>query len=310
MSTFYTAAEIAAVAVAMAEPDWHLFSTVSRYFEGDFAPGGGNKVLIPVPSAAIARDRDLDDVTTSIVMDSLTETNETATLATHAYSAIGLSEEDLSLNLKDFARQVLSPQMDAIVDRVEKAVADVLNGVAEDTAITYNAASPVKAFTALRRALRARGVDTAAGEQMFAIVGSDVADDLLDSGALDFSQTGSADALRGGKIGNVRGFTVLESGRIGASEIVAYPKHGVYAAIKAPAVPDGASFGKRVTSNGFDLRYLRDYLADKTQDRSIVSTFLGAGVMPAYEITRDYTAKTAAVTEVTGGHVVRVDTAA
>lgn len=306
-NTLYTADQVAAVAVVMAAEDLVLAPTFSVALEGDFQPGGGNRVLLKVPAALIARDRDLADKTSAIVVDELTEATVPVSLDTHALSAVGLSEEDLSLNLSDFSRQVLRPQMDAVVDRVEKAAADVLLSVAEDGSIAYDAAAPVKTFTALRRALRAKGTDTATAS-LVAVVGSDIADDLLDSGALDFEKTGNAEALRNGVIGRVRGFDVVESGRIPADEIIAYPKTGMWLAVKAPAVPVGAAFGEKVTDRGFSLRYLRDYDADRTQDRSIVSTFVGGAVMPAYKVTRNYATGAVSVTAQPGGHVVRVAT--
>lgn len=305
-NSFYTADQVASVGVALASEGLHLSSVVTRAFEGDFAPGGGNQVLLPVPGALIARDRGIADKSTQIVLDEITESTVPVSLDTHAYSAVSLSEGDLSLELADFSRQVLRPQVDAVVDSVENKVADVLGGVAEDASIAFDAADPVPTFTKLRRALRGKGVDTATSD-LVAVVGSNVADALLDADDFTPAQSGSDDALRRADIGQVRGFRVLESGRIGADVIVAYPVHAIALTIKAPAVPQGASFGSVVTERGFQLRYLRDYDVMTTKDRSLVSTFVGARVLPAYRVTRDYASDTASVAEVTGGQVVAVD---
>jgi len=72
--------------------------------------------------------------------------------------------------------------------------------------------------------------------------------------------------------------------------------------VRAPIVPQGASFGATESSNGFSLRYLRDYDVNTTRDRSLVSTFAGVAAMPFYAIDR----ATGAVEAVTGGAAFRM----
>lgn len=311
---YYTPDQAAGVALRMVSDGLHLVPTVDRSFEGDFTPSYGSTVHVRVPAAAVSRDRALDDLTTAVVFDELAETSVPITLDTHAVSGVILSDADLSLNLSDFAAQVLGPQTDAVADRVEYAVAAALNGVALTTVgvPVFDPAAPEKMFTALRRLLRGRSVDFSNGEPVYAVAGGNVVDALLDSGALDFSRTGDADALRAGTVGKVRGFTVLESSRINADEIIGYPQHGVHLAVRPPRVPEGARYGQTIAvseDRTIGLRYLRDYDASRTADRSLVSTFVGAQVMPAYRVTRDIAGGTAVRSAVAGGHVVRVTTA-
>lgn len=315
----YTAQQVAEVAVALTKGTFRLASLVAKYDESNFKEGRGDTVFLNVPGALTAHSRALDDVTNAIVMDSLAEAQEPVKLDVHAYSAVGLSEYDLSLGIESFSAQVLRPQVDAVVDKIEATIEGVLAGITEDAGIAYSAADPIKLFTAGRAALRAKGIDVAAAD-LVAIVGSNVADDLLDSGALDFDKTGSADALRGGSLGRVRGFETLESGRVAADEVVFMTREAIYLAHRAPAVPAGVAFGQTVNGEGVSLRYLRDYDSAKTQERSIVSTFIGAGVLPLYRVERTqdvgakqgdagFVAGSATVTEVAGGAVVKVNTA-
>jgi hypothetical protein len=322
LNTFapYNAQQVADVAVALAKGSFRLASLVAKYDESAFKEGRGDTVFLNVPGALTAHSRALDDVTNSIVLDSLAEAQEPVKLDVHAYSAIGLSEYDLSLNIQDFSRQALMPQVDAVVDKIESTIEAVLAGIAEDASINYSAAEPIRLFTAGRAALRSKGIDVAAAD-LVAIVGSDVADDLLDSGALDFDKTGSADALRGGSLGRVRGFETVESGRVQAGEVIFMTREALYLAHRAPVVPAGAAFGQTVNGEGISLRYLRDYDPSKTQERSLVSTFIGAGILPLYRVERTqdvgtkqgdggFVAGSATVTEVAGGAVVKINTAA
>lgn len=242
----------------------------------------------------------------SVIFDQLSETAVQVDLDTHALSAVVLSEGDMTLRL---AGRVLAPRTEAVADSIDTALADVLNAVTPTTAIAFDPAAPEKLFTALRRALRDRGVDLAV-EENYAVCGGNVIDALLDSGALDFSKTGDADALRAETVGKIRSFTVLQSSRIDGDDVVVYPRHAVHLAVRAPMVPAGV-FGEigKDGSGRVSLRPLQDYDSARTATRSVVSTFVGAKAMPAYRITRDRVAGTALAAPVTGGHIVRVTTA-
>ncbi|QOP65067.1 major head protein [Arthrobacter phage Adumb2043] len=305
-NTFYTAEQVAKVAVAMATQDSYLGALVNRNFENDLLGGGGKgrTVNVRVPSALIARSRGIDDVTTNIVLDSLTETTVPVTLGEHIYNAVGLSEGDLSLNLEDFSKQVLSVQVDAVVDAVEEDVAAALRAVTLDTSIAWDEANPVPTFTKIRQELRKRGVPQTG---LNVVVGTNVYAALLDAKAItDVSESGSTAALRDGNVGQIRGFQIVESTRVDDDEIIAFHRDAFTLAVRAPIVPAGASFGQSVSSGGYSLRYLRDYDVTKTMDRSMVSTFAGVAAMPLYKVERDYTAKTATVTEVPGGAAFRM----
>ena len=316
----YTPENVGAVAVGLVNARLKLATVVGHYGPNDFKEGRGDTVFLNVPGALTAHSRTLDDTTNAIVIDSLTESQEPIQLDTHAYSAIGLSERDLALNLMDFSSQVLMPQTDAVADKIENAIERVLAGVAPTVMPSaYSSSAPVKTFTAGRAALRARGIDVA-DANLVAIVGSAVADNLLDSGDLDYAKTGAADALRSGSLGRIRGFETIESGRIGEDEIIFMTRAGIYLAHRAPAVSPGVAYGAISQADGMSLRYIRDYDSTYTKDRSVVSTFVGFGILPLYRVERtqdagtqgdsSYTAGSATITPVPGGAVVKFDTAA
>lgn len=300
--------DAAAVAVALAEQDSYLAALINRNYENDLLGGGGRgkTVNIRIPATLMARHRDIEDVTNPIILDTLTETQTSITLGTHVYSAVGLSEGDLTLNLTDFSAQVLAPQVSAIVEDIEHTVASALLATPVTAGITYDAANPVATFVALRKALRDNGLPQTA---LYCVVGTRVYADLLNANALqDASASGSTAALREGNIGRVAGFTVVESNRVGEDDIIAFHRDAFTLAVRAPVVPTGVPFGAVQASNGFNIRYMRDYDAKYTQDRSIVSTFAGMATLPLKRVTRDFTAGTFAVVDVPA--VYRVDAGA
>ncbi|CCQ44318.1 putative uncharacterized protein [Pseudarthrobacter siccitolerans] len=303
----FTAAQAAKVAVALANEDAYLSALVNRNFENDLLGGGGKgrTVNIKVPAALIARERGIDEIDAQIVLDTITESTIPLTLGTHAYSAVPLSEGDMSLNISDFAAQVLGPQVAAVVDFCEEEVAGILRGATPWALPTaYDAADPVKAFTQMRKYLRDNGVPQAG---LNVVVGTKVYADLLEANAIqDASQSGSTEALREGNVGRVRGFTVVESTRVDDGDIVAFHRDAVTLAVRAPIVPAGAAFGQSVSEKGFSLRWLRDYDVTRTVDRSMVSTFVGATTVPVKKVTRNYATNAVSITDAPG--IVRVNT--
>jgi hypothetical protein len=310
-NAFYTAEQAAIVAAKLVNSDSFLSALVSRNFQDDLLGGGkgGKPIQIKIPTTLIARSRAVDDVTSSIILDEISEQTKTLNLSrAHDYSAVGLSEADLTLNLTDFSGQVLKPQAEAIVDSLEHKVATALLGVevTDDLGVTFDPADPIPYFTAIRKRLRENGV---AQNGLNVIVGTDVYAALLDAKAItDVSESGSTDALREGGVGRIRGFNVVESLRVDSGEILAFHKDAVTLATRAPVKPEGASFGATVSEAGYSLRYLRDYDANHTQDRSIVSTFSAVGILPTYKIERDYATRTVAVNELENGGVLHLAT--
>lgn len=311
-NNFYQAPQVAQTAIALANEDAYLSATVNRNYENDLLGGGGKgtTVNVRIPSALIAHERGIDDVATQIIIDSLSESTFAITLGTHAYSAVGLSEGDLTLHLESFAAQVLAPQVAAVVDDVEHAVTQAilaLPGLQTGEALkaVYDPTNPVAYFIELRRILRNRGVNPGS---LNLAVGTQVFADLLASKQLiDAAESASTAALREGQVGRVQGFQVVESTRFGGYQIAAYSSDAITLAVRAPIVPLGASFGASESSNGFALRYVRDYDPTVMKDRSVVSTFAGVAAMPLYKVTRDYTATTAAVAQVPGGAAILTD---
>jgi len=307
----YTAPQVASVAANLVSQDAVLSALVSRNYVAEFLGEGtgGRPIQVKNPTTLIARTRDVADVVNPIILDTITETSTTINLSkSHDYSAVGLSEADLTLNLTDFAAQVLRPQTEAIVDALEHKIATALLAVPETNLGTFDKANPVPYFTAIRKYLRDNGVPQA-GLQV--VVGTEVYAALLDAKAItDVSESGSTDALREAGVGKIRGFQIIESTRVPEDEILAFHRDAVTLVTRAPVIPAGASFGATVSEAGYSLRYLRDYDAMYTQDRSIVSTFSGVGFLPTYKVERDYATRTATITAVPAGGVIHLDTAA
>lgn len=307
----YTPEQAGEVTLAGIASSLDLARHVRRYTEADFAPGTGGKAYLRIPSALTARARSLRDTNTAVVFDELVEKRTSVDLSTNLVSAVKIGDAELRLDITDFFKQVLRPQAESIADGIDNALAALLSGINASTDPTgYDAAKPTDVFVKGRRALRAKGVDVA-NSDLVAFVGGAVIDDLLLSGALDFSKTGDANALRSGSAGRIAGFEVAETSRgVADDEIVFTTRTGLYVATVAPEVPNGVPFGNVTVKDGLAVRYLRDYDATHLTERSVASVFVGTGISPLYDVERDYDTHSATVTPVDGGAVIKVSTSA
>lgn len=320
-NNFWYPPEVAETAVELAVQDSYLSALINRNFENDLLGGGGRGrvVNVRVPGALVARERGTDDITTQVILDSLTESVVPIQLGTHAYSAVPLSEGDLTLNLRDFAGQVLAPQVEAVVHDIEFTVIDAFEAApglqTGETLAAYDATDPTKYLIGLRKIMRDRWVPVS-GLNM--VVGTQVyADFLASNRLLSVVDSGSTAALREGQVGQIQGWTVVESNLIGESDIVAFHRDAFTLAVRAPIVPAGVAFGASQSANGHSLRWIRDYDATVMKDRSIVSTFAGVQAMPLKRVRRTYdrtsTANSAnnavVVEDVPGGAAIHLNVA-
>lgn len=246
-----------------------LAALVSRHLESEYVKGKGGTVNISVPGAVPARSRLASDKTTAIVSDEIAEQVIPLSLTNFIHSAVDLSEADMSLEMRDYTRQVLTPQADAIQRASEAAVAAAMATTPLNTAIAYDETHPRKAFVAARKVLRQNGVS--AESKISAVVGTNVYADLLDA----------ADGKGLDDTGKIQGFgEIRESTRIPASEIFVFVKEAFSLAMVAPVVPDGAGYGASVKTENGAIRVIRDYNSSTASDRSLVGAFIAATALP------------------------------
>lgn len=285
-NSFVNPVQVAATALALLRDDVALAATVNRDFEADFGPGKGATVNVRVPATLKARRRALN-AGTAITLDNVTEDVVSVALTDMTYSAVPVTDEDLSLKIEDFGRQILAPQTTAIAEDIENLVVATMQALAEDTTIAYDAAKPASTFVKARKALRDLGVPVS---NLYAAVGTQVYADLIEASVLtDASQSGSTDALRNANVGRVRGFTTIEDNRLADDEMVFYHGDAFTLAVRAPRVPDGVSFGQSMSAEGFAIRWIKDYDSNLLQDRSIVSALIGCQSMQMKHLKADGT---------------------
>lgn len=271
---------IAAAALGLLRDELVLGRTVARLGLEDFRGAANDTVNVRVPTILTAREYAWrNDRTNPIVLDTLSEETIPVVLNKHPYSAVAITDEELTLDIEDFGGQVLGPQVRAVADMLEGYLAAVMASFTSNYAdIEFTPTTGVAAF--YNAAVEARRVLNAANiprEGRYIAVGSSVEAEALKEDAFrKADESGSTNALREAVIGRVAGFTILGTNELDPDTAVAYHRSAFVMANVAPVVPSGVAMGQGISQDGFALRWIRDYDTARLQDRSVVSAFGGA----------------------------------
>lgn len=277
-STFIKATQVVRTALGLLERELVLPRLVWRDAGGDFTGAAGDTVTIKVPAYMAARTRTLRGGT-PITVDEFAETGVNLTLDTDVYKAIGVSDEEMTLDIVSFGEQVLTPMMSAVARGVEDNVAATISGASYATTLEVDNTDPTDTIIDARAALNKANVPMN-GRTL--LIGADLEAKILKAPAFTASVGGdvaAAGALRDAAIGRLYGFTVVTSNAIDPDEGYAFHQTAFALGMRAPIVPDGASWGTTQSYNGLAMRLLRDYDFLNVRDRVLADVFIGSDVV-------------------------------
>lgn len=284
-NTYLKADKIAAAALGLLEREIVLPALVWRDAGGDFAGAGGDTISIRVPARTQARTRQLrgtrptaSEGTGIITMDELTETKVDVTLDEAIYNAIPITDEELALDITNFGGQILAPQVRAVAEGLENKLAAEMVGASYATTLTMDTADPYKTLVDARVAMNKSNVPMS---ERTCVVGADLEGVFLKSDHISMvDKSGSDSALRDAVIGRVAGFgNIYVSNALPADVGYCFHRTAYVLSMRAPSVPDGASFGNSQAYQGLAMRWLRDYDFRNVQDRSLVDTYAGTNIV-------------------------------
>ncbi|MER7988690.1 P22 phage major capsid protein family protein [Streptomyces noursei] len=213
-NAFLKSETIAATALGLLERELVLSNLVWSNSGFDFTGAKADAVTVRIPAQLNAREYDWrNDRSSDIVLDELTEDSITVQLNKDIYSAVAVTDEELSLGIEDFGSQVLQPQINAVAKAIDAGVANMIETATYSVpAITVDEKDPFPAFIDARAALNKNEVPT---NDRTLLIGADVETALLKSGRLnDVSKSGSDSALRQAMVGNLAGFNLVTSNAI------------------------------------------------------------------------------------------------
>lgn len=277
-NTFLKAEKILRTALALLQREIVLPALVTRYGRADFEGAKDDTITLRVPAVLTARDYEWRTRNAAIVVDDVTETSVDVTLDTHPYSAVAITDEQLTLDIVSFAEQILRPQVRAVAERLENLIATTLAAatVPADAELDHTIGTTDGYETAVkaRKQLNIQNVPMA---DRVLLLGANLEEDFLNSDHLTMvDQSGSDSALRDGTLGRILGFTVVTSNAIDPDTGYAFNRSAVAFGNVAPVVPDGATAGASESEAGLAMRWIRDYDPNYLRDRAVVSAFAGA----------------------------------
>jgi hypothetical protein len=283
-NAFIKATRVASAALGLLEREIVLPGLVWRDAGGDFRGAGGDTISIKVPARTQARTRALRGTRPSasegsgiITLDDLTETKVDVTLDTAVYSAVPVTDEELTLDIASFADQILGPQVRAVAEGVENAVAAEMTGATYATNLTIDTTDPYKTLVDAHVALNKANIPRT---ERFVVAGADVEAVILKSDHLSrVDQSGSDDALRRAEMGRLASFPVYVSNALPANVAFAFHRTAYVLGMRAPVKPDGVPFGASQSAYGLAMRWIRDYDFRNVLDRSLVDTYIGTSTV-------------------------------
>lgn len=281
-NSFIKAEQVSAQMLGVLERELVLGNLAWRDPVPSFRGAKNDTVSIRVPAYTNARTRTMRS-NTALTIDELDETKVDVTLDTHVYKAIGVTDEEMTLDIVDFGQQITAPAMSAVTRKVDDALAAELDGATYAVTENLDEEDPWVGILAAKLDLDRASVPFGG---RFLAVGSNVEQALLSSDRLSrFDSTGDGgnSALREAQIGRIAGFTAVSVPGLDPDIAVAAHRTAFVLSLVAPVVPSGATWGETRTYKGMSLRVLRDYdptpaAGGPPKDRLLTDTFMGTGV--------------------------------
>ncbi len=272
--TVLTAQGIANVSIALLTRQLVLPRTVTPIPGAEFAGANGDTVTIRVPQPGTARTQASAGAT--ITYDDVDEVPVDVQLS-HLYHAKLVSDQELSLQLEDFARQITRVQTSAVATRAENLLATVMNGLSSDIEVAADGSDFDAAVLEAREQLIRANVPM---DDLWLALSPEMGTFALASDLLARAdQSGSTSALRNATIGQYRGFNTVVSAGLSAGGAVAYHSSGFAFANRVPVTPRGVVDSATANEGGIGMRQIFQYVPDKLSDASVVSTFAGAAAV-------------------------------
>ncbi len=271
---------VASTGLGMLTPTLKWARVVQKIGYEQFKGARGDTVTFRVPARVEAHEYAFrNTVRDAITTDTLEQLSLAVTLDKMVVSAIGVTDEQLSLDIVDFSREVTAPQMDGVARKTESYIINTVVNADTSTTLDVDASDDpwTDLFIPARRALNASFVPN---DERYLFVGLEVEDWLLTKDESFRRYDGAAqdglDTLRQAILGTKAGFKVVGNNpELPEDFAVAMHPTAFGYVTGAPEVPQGAKAGGTAELDGYAMRWIVDYDADHLTDRSVWSTFAG-----------------------------------
>jgi hypothetical protein len=258
---------------------------ITRRSMEDFRLTTNDTITIPIRGRTVADTIALRATgeARKINVRDLQETSISVQLTDRVENAIGVTDEQATLDIVSFADQILSAQVIAVAEELEAKLFAIVSGAPyhASNGVTWNIneesgpksgayGSIIAANTRLDR------VNVPRDGRVMVVSPEGRAAILLDNRLTQIAPQGLGEgALRQGFVGQLDGTPIVVSNLLTATEAYLFHKSAFVAAEGAPVVPQGAYGGAQKSFDGFAARWLMDYDADYARDRSVLTSYFG-----------------------------------
>jgi hypothetical protein len=237
---------------------------VVRKGVSDFRGAKDDTINIRIPSVLKGREYEWRTRTRAIVVDTLAEFSVPIRLDKHVYNAIGITDEEMTLDIRSWGEQVATPQIRAVAEMLESYIADAMENANYRHTVSYvpgdggsDDRSFYRAAVAARRALNV---------EEYA---------LNSSHLVKANEADSDEVLRNAVIGRIAGFQVIGNcNSVDPDFAVAMHPTAFALGNVAPEVPASVP-GATATYESLAMRWIKDYDSDYLRERSVYSSFAG-----------------------------------
>lgn len=282
---FLTAQQISRVAIELLSRRIVLPATVERVPEGEFKGPNGSTVTISVPVNRTANIQSTPGAT--ITQTAINETSAEVSVV-QLYDATRITDHDSTLNIRDYGRQVIRPQANAVARGMEDQLAAEMNALAAEDSFALNASEADTEARILEAAEMLDDADVDPDDRFFAISPAIKTRVLSVPKFVRVNESGSNEALRRGIIGDLYGFTFVVSNALTGGTALAYHKSSFGFAMFPPAELDGvdAVQSHTVTEQGMSMRVLRQWNPTTLSRENVVTAFAGAGLVDGARVVK------------------------
>ena len=246
---------------------------------GNWGGSVGDTITIRVPGIMRAHQRGIRDTDRTLTENTIVEYPIPVKIDKHLYQAVPMKDEQLTLDIREWTRQVLYPMVQSIGELNEQNLANLIEGAPYTETIVIDPSDTFKAFSTAVQRLSETNVPMA-GRVL--VVGSAVATALRNDTQFrhaDFSGDLANSALRDAWVSRIAGMNVIESQWISQDSAYIFHPTAFLVAYQSPLVPRGVAYGDSASVDGIALRFLADYNYSGLNDRYVLDTYAGYNVI-------------------------------
>lgn len=281
MTTFLKPTVIVNTALGLLTRELTLPQLVWRDAVPDFAGAYNDTITMRLPAFVSARTRALRGGGAR-TQDGLYERKVDVVLDTDVYLDVPITDEVLTLDIRDFGSQVLNPMIGGINRTLEDVLAAKINGATYQTTIAFDSATQDAYKDVAVPARQFLNNAYVPDEGRVIVCGSELEASFLTNDQFiraSYGGQGTEETWRNGNIGRVAGFDVYSSPKVAPNAAFAFHSTAFVLAQRAPVVPAGAPYGATGSYQGNAIRTVRVFDPDAVQDRLVMDAWVGANVV-------------------------------